>query len=181
MATLVAGLLFFGVAMQSAGALNSQTASCAFSIVHRAPEQVSVAGPAEVLSRLRIMRQPDSPVLVAGMDFTASELEVVDGSYTSQLRGRIELMNLSDREVRDVQLRVYVRAINGSVGVGPRPIVSIAPGAHGVIENLVHKGHGSGHIGDIFVDVVVESMTIGDCLHRPSQTQPFLRVAGLPQ
>lgn len=44
--------------------------------------QVSLAGPEEITSRVLVLEQPDSPIEVLAIDFTESWLSVYEGGYS---------------------------------------------------------------------------------------------------
>jgi len=137
----------------------------------------SVTGPEDVTSRVRILRQPDSPISVTAIDFSAATLTTSPGYFDWQGPYTIEMVNVSDRPLRNIRATVYVRSGNLS-GVGSGVLVDqvLAPGAR---LQLVGKGsgHGTFHGGDVTVDVVVDSVRWDGCEYRPSQAIPLLDVA----
>ena len=154
---------------------SSTLAPCSFAITHPAPTSVPVRGDEVFTSRLRIIHQPDSPVVVTAVDFHDSELDVSPVSYLWKRRNiTLELMNISDQTITNIRTWVRVNwASGGGGGHGNRLREPLAPGARAVLE--IRGGSGRGTVpesSDLTVDVVIDSMNIGTCLFQPSQRIP---------
>lgn len=55
--------------------------ACEFAIVHQVPGAAALRGPEEIVTRVRLLRQPDSPIVITAADFTEMRLDVAFGRY----------------------------------------------------------------------------------------------------
>lgn len=156
--------------------LAAQEASlpCSFAIVQPAPRPVAKARE-DLMSRLRVIHQPGSPVVVTAVDLSSVELNASSTSYTWRGSYQIELLNVSDQPVRDVRLWVMTRWASGSGGGGHgvNSVEAIAPGERFLLTSKGGSGQGSTPRDDhLFVDVFVDSVKLRHCTYRPTQIIP---------
>jgi len=162
---VIVAAFFAGVAATA----EAQLADCGFTVQ---PHNVSVTptGPADLTSRARIVPQPDSPIVITRVDFTGSTLDVSPGYFRWQPAYSLELLNVSDRPISTAQTFVYVRSSTLSgVGNGWKLERTLAPGARAEIKATGGAGRGGFKGDDVFVDIVIESVTFEGCVYRPSQ------------
>jgi len=150
-----------------------QAGDCQFQRARVVSGPTTPAGPADVVSRTRILPQPDSPVVITSLDFSGSRLNVVPGFFEWQPNYSLQLMNVSDKLITDVRAAVHIRARDLSgVGEGPRWERTLAPGQRAVIAGHGGTGHGGFRGDDVTVDAFIESVTFDGCIYRPSQAIP---------
>jgi hypothetical protein len=97
------------MAQAGSGAQSPQIASCAFVLAHAAAG-TAVIGPDEVLSRLHIMTQPDSPIEIPRADFTGTQLVVTGNNYTIQQNSSptLDVRNRSDQSICGPDTRPFL-------------------------------------------------------------------------
>lgn len=155
--------------------------ACEFAIVHQVPGAAALRGPEEIVTRVRLLRQPDSPIVIASADFTEMRLDVAPGRYNWEGPHTIEILNVSDRPVHDIHFGAFIRWAGTSGGSDHgtgmwRYQQALAPG-----QRVTVARKGGGEIGtsprgdDVTVDVGVTSVRIGQCQLRPSLTLPLRR------
>ena len=156
--------------------------ACEFAIVHQVPGAAALRGPEEIVTRVRLLRQPDSPIVITAADFTGMRLDVASGRYNWEGPHSMEILNVSDRPVHDIHFGAFIRWAGTSGGsdhgIGMwRYQQALAPGQH---VTVARKGGGetgtSPRGDDVTVDLSVTSVTIGQCQFRPSLA---LRLQGL--
>lgn len=168
----------FGLALMAAVASidlpsPAPQSACTFSMAQSAPDVV-VKGPDDILSRLRIIRQPDSPVVVAAVDLTEMDLVASTTSYSVTGSKVVELLNVSDRRVSDVRVTVWTRWSAFAGGGHSSRVAEIGPGERAVVR-IGGRGQGTaGKESNLTVDVLIDSLKIGDCVYKPSQLIPEL-------
>ena len=171
------GVFFLAWALAPSYTLAQATAqpasACEFSITEAAPD-VAVRGPEDIVSRLRFITQPGSPVVVTAIDFGKSTLSASETSYQSAIHYSVEVMNVSDRPVSDVRVTVQTRWLNGmgGGGSGTRPSTSFGPGERIVLTAGSRGGGGGPKPSALMVDVWIESLKVGGCAFRPPQLIP---------
>ena len=162
---VIVAAFFAGIAPTA----EAQLADCRFTVQ---PHNVSVTptGPEDLTARARIIPQPDSPVVITKVDFTGSTLDVSPGYFRWKPAYSLEVLNVSDKPIITVQTFVHVRSSSLSgVGNGWKWERTLAPGARAEIK--AHGGVGRGGFSgdDVFVDILIESVTFDGCVYRPSQ------------
>jgi hypothetical protein len=154
-----------------------QAADCQFKL-QRANAASKPTGPEEVVSRARILPQPDSPIVITKADFSGSRLDVVPGSFQWQPNFTLELLNVSDKPVSNVRTSVQVRSQDLSgVGDGGRWEPTLEPGARARVVVRGGRGHGGFRGDDVSVDILIEAVTLEGCVYRPSQAIPTVIAA----
>ena len=155
------------------GAPASPAHACEVPVVRPNSDTPRVTGPEEITSRVRILRQPDSPISVLAVDFSRARLTLAPGYFDWLGPYTLEIANASDRSLRDIRAVVHVRSENLSgVGSGVRLEQVLAPGARMLLAGM-GNGRGTFHGEDVTIDVVVESVRWEGCEYRPSQTIPL--------
>jgi hypothetical protein len=169
MGWLVSTLLFLGGlgTPQDAPALSS----CTFSVRENVTAP-TLAGPEEITSRIRVLTQPDSPVAVSRLDFSDAEL-VVAGEYFTFGKGyTIELINLSDKIVRDTIVMVHVMTADGGAGGGVGRRMTIAPGRRARISRVSGHAQGTAPRDEVTLLVGIQSVEFDDCVYKPAMALP---------
>ena len=154
---------------------------CEFAIVYQLPGTAALRGPEEIMTRVRLLRQPDSPIVITAADFSEMRLDVAPGRYNWTGPHGMEILNVSDRPVHDIHFGAFIRWAGTSGGSG-RGIgmwwyqQALAPGQR---VTVVRKGGGetgtSPRGDDVTVDLSVTSVRIGQCQLRPSLALPMER------
>ena len=175
---VAAGLVATVTVGSQLGALSSPGIVCKAPLVRPLVDGPRLRGPDEITSRLRIVRQPDSPATVTAIDFSKTTLTVSPGYFEWQGSYTLEIANISDRPLREIRATVYVRFENLSgIGNGVHFDEIVAPGARLQLVGRA-SGHGTSPASrDVTVDVVVESVRWDGCVYRPSQAIPLVDVA----
>jgi hypothetical protein len=166
---VLAGMVVAVLSASVGTVAQGQTADCQFNL-QRTNDAAKPTGPEEVVSRARILPQPDSPVVITKADFSGSQLHVVPGSFQWQANVTLELLNVSDKPVSNVRTWVLVRSQDLSgVGDGERWQPTLEPGARARVVVRGGKGQGGFRGDDVSVDVLIEAVTFEGCVYRPSQ------------
>ena len=149
-------------------------AGCGFNITpESAPPQI--VGPEHIVSRVRVISQPDSPVAVVGADFGEFVLNVGGGGFTSSGPLGLTIKNISDQTLQRVTLNLSVQAKNGSAGLGLTTKRALAPGQTVRVQGRSGGGQGTAPGGDVIVALTVEYVETADRRYKPSQTWPLPR------
>ena len=155
--------------------------ACEFVIVHQVPGAAAIRGPEEIVTRVRLLRQPDSPIVITAADFTEMRLDVVPGRYNWEGPHSMEILNVSDRPVHDIHFGAFISWVGTSggsdQGIGMwRYQQALAPGQR---VTVARKGGGetgtSPRGDDVTVDLRVTSVRIGQCEFRLSLALPLQR------
>jgi hypothetical protein len=173
MGWLVSTLLFLsGLGTpQDAPGLDPGLTSCTFSVRENVAAPTLV-GPEDITSRVRVLTQPDSPVAFSRLDFNDAELVVAGEYYTFSKGYAIELVNLSDKTVRDTIVMVHVMTANGGSGgrVGRR--MTIAPGRSARILRVSGHAQGTAPRDEVTLLVGIQSVEFDDCVYKPAMALP---------
>jgi hypothetical protein len=152
---------------------------CPFVLTGAQPT-LRTAGPSEIVARIRTPGQAESPVQIIGADFTGSSLWLASGSFEWHPRYALEVQNVSDQPVTDVRVRVLLQRTPGSsVGNESKAVGPLVPGGRMTLSGT-GSGRGSFPSDDLTVELVVESVRIGSCEYRPSQSTWSERPRHLP-
>jgi hypothetical protein len=145
------------------------TARCQFSIVHRAPS-AQVSGAEDLIGRVRLVAQPDSPVAITALDFSETNLVVGTGAYEHTGSHSVEVLNISDHVVSDVHIMIGVRHPRGGTGGGILFPERIAPGDRAHRRVRQGRAHGTGDYAaeDVVLEAFVQKVTVGGCRYQPS-------------
>jgi hypothetical protein len=166
-------MLMVALFAQSASVQQPQSA-CQFAILQARPEP-AMKGAEEIISRVRFLSQPDSPVAVSSIDFHDSELTASDTTYAWSAGERtVEIVNVSNQSVSDVRVAISSRWPSGS-GTGGAVISSrsLRPGERAAFPGRQGRAHSVEPTGGkLTVDIFIESVTIGDCVYKPSLAIP---------
>ena len=152
--------------------------ACEFAIVHQVPEAFALTGPDEIVTRVRLFRQPDSPIVITAADFSEMRLDVAPGRYNWEGPHSMEILNVSDRPVHDIHFGAFITWAGTSGGsdhgIGRwQYLQALAPGQR---VTVVRKGGGesgsSPRGNDVTVDLSVKSVSIGECQFRHALALP---------
>jgi hypothetical protein len=150
---------------------------CAFTVSTRQRPQPAVTGPDDVISRLLILEQPDSPVFVAGADFSGFQLNASDGYVSYEGPYTVDIVNRSDKTVHAVHVVMRVRNALAGGGNGRTLDRALAPGERATIVVNGGPGRSTGSFtsDEVRVVVNVEVLRFDLCEYRPSQAIPLPR------
>lgn len=164
-------MLFGGVA----DVLAQGRETCEFGITARAPE-AKFTGPEEILTRVHLLKQLDSPVAVVAADFSEAKLGVGGEWATFEGPYYIDVVNLSDRTLDQVHVQVSVRSQHGGFGGGVGWKSPLAPSVSARLSNRP-GARGQGTAPDDVVDVIIsiESVWLDGCEYRPAKVLPPVR------
>jgi hypothetical protein len=174
---LLSAALFIGTQLPDTPTSNQTT--CAFELVQRVG-QAEVLGSPELVSRTRVLEQPDSPVAILRVDVSNLKLNLAGPAHDHDGEFRIQVQNVSNRVINSatVMLRYWIG--RGGGGSGPAWRQPLAPRA---VVWLSAKSRGSGvRPGaelerDLEFRLVVESVEFGGCVYKPAQAH---RITGPP-
>jgi hypothetical protein len=143
--------------------------TCQFAIVGAPPESLTASGPEEILSRLQLISQRDSPVAITRADFTGTTFNVGVGFASMQKAYAIEVANISDTPITELRVAVRVRTGGGEFGGGPIFKGALLPGKTTLLEVRGGRGQVTDPAGqEVQVRLWVESVTLGGCVYRPA-------------
>ena len=96
------------------------------------------------------------------------------GAFHWRPKAALEIRNVSDQPVTDVRLTVFAGAgPHSGVGDGSRTAGPLAPGETAVVRLGGGSGSGGAPGDELAIDLVVESVRVGACEYRPSQSVPI--------
>jgi hypothetical protein len=146
---------------------------CDFLIIRERPT-VKFAGSQEILSRIHLLKQPDSPVAVVTADFSEANLTLGGGWVTFAGPYRVDIVNVSDQVIDEVHVRVGVRSRHGGFGGGVRWKSQLNPGMRTRLNR--GRGQGQGTAPDEVVELMIsiESVRFRGCEYRPATALPPL-------
>jgi hypothetical protein len=149
--------------------------ACEFAIRGSEGDPV-IAGPEEVVSIARVLRQPDSPIVVRSVDFEGTFLWVGDGEYSWEPRAKVLLRNQSDRVVENFEVFVFLMDEGGGGGVtkqlrGVQP-EGLRPQAEVEMVLRAGRGHGGSKANGVHLMVGVEWVQLKACRYSPSMRMP---------
>jgi hypothetical protein len=158
---------------QDAALPSRTTGSCHFA-VSRQSQPPEVKGPEEIVSRARVLIQPDSPVALLSVDLSPMTLTVGSAWFERSGGYSALIKNVSDRVLTQVVIFVRIRGKNGHIGSGAQWKTPLHPGE--TVRIVAHAGGGDGTAPDGEVEVVtyVDSVETSGCVYKPSQSWPAL-------
>ncbi len=144
--------------------------------------QVSLAGPEEITSRVLVLEQPDSPIEVLAIDFTESWLSVYEGGYSRGGRCWVTVRNRGKKPVIELDLNVRygygAGPGGGNAGGFQRGESPLLPGQERKIRGCQGYGYGTApSMPPLRLLVWVEWVDLGDHDFKPSMRIP--RESGL--
>lgn len=166
---LLVAALFVGT--QSPHVPTSNQKSCAFDLLQRVG-QAEVIGSPELLTRTRVLDQPDSPLAILRVDVSDLKLNLGGPAQNHDGRFRIQVQNVSNRVVNAATIMLRYWSGRGGGGSGPDWKRPLAPGA---VVWLSDESRGSGVRpgedlqSDLELRFVVESVEFGACVYKPAQ------------
>ena len=147
--------------------------SCRFRLSERTTEP-EVTGPDELVRRIRVVAQPDSPLEIVAADFKGTWLTLQDRRLESKPCPKIRVRNRSDREVTNFE--TYPRATRESARSShmlpdPRGTRRLGPGEEKELTSCI-AGRGETVSEDTVILLRVEAVEMGTCRYDPSGSYP---------
>jgi hypothetical protein len=88
-----------------------------------------IDGPHDVVSRTRVLDQPDSPLRILRVDLDGTKLMGGESVLEVEKVVAVTVRNASDRTIDHAEIAVAVRTADGEIGGGPRLTRPLAAGA----------------------------------------------------
>ncbi len=149
-------------------------ARCGFTLA--SPSGTTTSGPQELVGRLFVVPQPDSPVEITAIDLSMMTVTIAGSSYRVN-RGSsyaVSLHNRSEQPVYEVEGIVGFRPAEqaGESGSGWNWKGTLLPGE--TVQTVVRGGGGTGSGGDadIVLSAVVHRVRFKECTYLPSRSYP---------
>lgn len=170
-------LLLFMSGSSSSGQVRSGAPSCDFEVVENLEQPtLAVAGPEEVVSRLHVVHQPDSPVEMVGLDLEGTQFVASESNgrtrFTYQLNGNVDFRNRSDQVVERVDVAIRVGSCQPPAGrPGDSWFGRLRPGGTTTLPATESGGSGGAAegVGQVFFWAWIDRVEFGQCAYRPSQ------------
>jgi hypothetical protein len=99
--------------------------------------------------RVRFVTQPDSPVAITRVDFGDANLMVAGEWFVFDKGYAVELINLSDRALSNIQVRVHIRSRHSGAGGGPVLKGPLAPGQRASLRMSGGRAQGTAPMADV--------------------------------
>lgn len=163
-------LLFANGALQSQQQENPD--ACKFTI-QESTAKPAVTGTDEVVSRVHVIEQPDSPLEILSVDFKNAALSVYDEKFRWDCRSTMKIRNRSDRTIQGFDVLVGVRdSLGAGVGGGRRISTGLAPGQEVEFKSCGDSGSGGAPNGIVRVLVGVRWVVVEGCEYHVSARIP---------
>lgn len=154
--------------------------ACKFS-VRGEPSKPTVTGPADVVSRIRMLDQPESPIEIASLDLEGTVLSFAHGRLYEQFCTKLKVRNRSDRVIQKAMIMIHgVFTPPGSGGfVGTELFIKeLTPGKETELVSCPERGTSGSASNDNFsLLVTVESVDFPGCRYFPSIRIPYRDLA----
>ncbi len=150
---------------------------CEFNVVQQAGEPL-IAGPPELVSRIRVLGQPGSPVAILMVDITGTQITVDKDRSKHESNFLMEVQNVSDRPLSNVLVHLNVEIGNSGGGGGGSTGTELLPGQ---TVRITSRGGGSSQgiqrtgADDIRILAFVGSVEFDGCEYKPAQVRPARR------
>lgn len=148
----------------------SNAESCGFNLSEKG-EAPSVKGPAELVSLLYVVEQPDSPIEIKAIDLTGSQFSVSNGQYSWSPCTAYQVQNRSDRTVYRFEITQTLNSPEGG-GFGAKGKSPLAAGEVGEVKICGGSGHGGTPTDRPRLFVLVSHVDFDGCEYRPSLRIP---------
>lgn len=151
---------------------------CSFRLTSTEPARPEVLGPPDLVSRVHVLAQPDSPIEITGIDLSDTLISVHRGIYTKHLEVQMKFRNRTDRRLAGVEAWVRLGFLPQGIGSGsgreltfPR---GLAPGQETEYLRVAGGGYGTGPAPheNYFVVAMIESADVQKCRYFPSRHVP---------
>jgi len=143
---------------------------CSFKM---SPEQIrpQILAPPDVMDRIVVIPQPDSPLAILRADLTNMRLAIWPGSSDEQPAAyTLDVKNVGDQPILAADVSVFIGRFGSGHGSGGKLGRPLAPGQQTRIAWRTGGGHGTGPASDEpAVTVFVEHIKTAPCDYRPSQ------------
>ena len=171
--TLVLAAGIFLARAQDAPLPSGAARSCHFAVA-RQSQPPEIHGPDEIVSRARVLVQPDSPVALLSVDLSPMTLTVSSAGFESSGGYSVLIKNVSDRVLTEVAIFVRIRGKNGHIGSGTHWKTPLQPGETARVVARSGRGNGTAPDGEVEVVTYVDSVETSGCVYKPSQSWPAL-------
>jgi hypothetical protein len=150
---------------------------CEFNVVQQVGRPL-VAGPPELVSRVRVLDQPGSPIAILMVDVSGTHITVEKDRSRHESKYVVDVQNVSDRPLSNVRVHVNIQVGNsGGGGAGGFP-AQLLPGQ---TVRIAGSGGGSGQSSlmsrnpEIGIVVFVGEVEFDGCAYTPAQIRPIRR------
>lgn len=147
--------------------------SCRFAVSQHA-QAPEIRGPEVLLSRARVLIQPDSPVARISVDLSPMTLTVAGEWFERSGGFGAVIKNVSDRVLTRATVVVRIRAKNGWIGSGADWKTPLQPGETARLVARGGRGNGTAPDGEVEIVAYVDSVEAAGCVYKPSQSWPTL-------
>lgn len=150
---------------------------CEFTVVQQAGQPL-IAGPPELVSRVRVLGQPGSPVAILMVDVTGTQITVDKDRSKYDSAFLAEVQNVSDRPLSNVFVQMNVEIGNSGGGGGGASETELLPGR---TVRITSRGGGSSQglqrVGEDEIGIVffIGSVAFDGCEYKPAQVRPARR------
>ena len=152
------------------GALSVQAQErCTFNLVAPRPQATS-KGPEDVVTAIKVVDQPGSPVAIAALDLSELVLHASPSQYTLEGTIFVEVVNISDVPITRVEL---ARAAGWQDGFssGRTSFGGVLNPGEQRKFGLSGRSAGATRVtGEVTVAVGIDAAWIGDCRYEPAAT-----------
>jgi hypothetical protein len=151
--------------------------NCEFNVVQQASPPL-IGGPPELLSRVRVLRQPGSPVAIVMVDVTGTQITIDKDRSRSESNYVMDIQNVSDRPVSNVRVQVNIQVGHSEGGSGAGSPTQLLPGQ---TVRVTGRGGGSSQgpvinrNAEIVISAFVGAVEFDGCEYIPAQIRPARR------
>lgn len=153
---------------------------CQFSLITEKPS-IRAEGPDDVMRLIKVLEQPDSPVVLTSLDVRRPSLLTSPSQYTMAGMISVEVMNISDASISRVEIGRVAGWTDGHSSGRWSFGTTLNPGAREVFSFSGRSGGATAHPGDLTVLLGVDAAFFGDCRYEPSVTPAGVMRAGRKQ
>jgi len=166
-------MLWFLTLLAMATPLHAQV-DCRFSRVAEAPQALSVEGATEVIQIVKLVEQPDSPVVVTAVDLRGVTLNASPSQYTMDGTIVVEVMNISDLPISRVEIGRAAGWRDGFSSARWSFATTLGPGSRDVFTLSGRSGGGTAQPGELTVLLGIDAAFFEKCRYQPSVTAASL-------
>lgn len=174
---LLAGFLLVQSPIPQVQSVKVPDPPCSFSLMSREASPFTVEGPDDMVSRVSVIGQPDSPIEILGADFTNYQVTFGNSAYVIH-RGSfftVDVRNRSDREVVGATVMVGFQLVAGHPGGGHGDGLKgpLGPGETARITLRASGGSGSGPWSEsrpVTMMLRMQEVKFADCNYVPSRS-----------
>jgi hypothetical protein len=167
-----ASVTLAALAMQLAYPTPSRVEVCAFRVLSGLPRS-SLIGSPDLVRRVRVLPQPDSPIAVLSVDVSQLRLNAAGYSYDYDGKFGVRIRNVSDWVIKSATVSLLFWSENDGGGrhialnhaLAPGDAAWLAGGGNGYGWRLGHD------IENLELRIAVESVEMDGCSYRPAQAR----------